>query len=166
MANKTVSCWTEVAVGFGMTSVATSITFTGSARAVSVNRNFVCGQKKVRFSRKKISLAVTEKRKTKPVQKNFIKLPCLIEIYIFYLSILFFVGPPICGSPEKSENTTIVGSKRTIGSTIDYVCPDGYMLVGSKSRMCGSSGFWSGDVPTCKCECEISIVSQSNHSPP
>jgi len=63
-----------------------------------------------------------------------------------------FAEPPTCGSPEKSENTTIVGSKRTIGSTIEYVCPDGYMLVGSKSRMCAASGFWNGDVPTCKCE--------------
>lgn len=66
-----------------------------------------------------------------------------------------FTGPPTCGSPEKSENTMIVGSKRTIGSTIDYVCPDGYMLIGSKSRMCEPSGFWSGDVPTCKCECNV-----------
>lgn len=68
-------------------------------------------------------------------------------------SIRPFAGPPTCGSPEKSENTVIVGSKRTIGSMIDYACPDGYMLVGSRSRMCGPSGFWSGDVPTCKCEC-------------
>ncbi|GAB1862793.1 Sushi, von Willebrand factor type A, EGF and pentraxin domain-containing protein 1 [Camponotus japonicus] len=67
-----------------------------------------------------------------------------------YLHWICQSRPPICGSPEKSENTTIVGSKRTIGSTIDYVCSDGYMLVGSKSRMCGPSGFWSGDVPTCK----------------
>ncbi|XP_029668396.1 sushi, von Willebrand factor type A, EGF and pentraxin domain-containing protein 1 [Formica exsecta] len=67
-----------------------------------------------------------------------------------YLHWICQSRPPICGSPEKSENTTIVGSKRVIGSTIEYVCPDGYMLLGSKSRMCGPSGFWSGDVPTCK----------------
>jgi len=74
------------------------------------------------------------------------------------LFVLFvrFAGPPTCGSPEKSENTIIAGSNRTVDSTINYVCPDGYMLVGSKSRMCGSSGFWSGDVPTCKCECGAS----------
>lgn len=73
-----------------------------------------------------------------------------------------FAGPPTCGSPEKSENTTIVGSRRTIGSTIEYVCPDGYMLVGSKSRTCAASGFWNGDVPTCKCKCARDATTYNN----
>ncbi|CAD1479335.1 unnamed protein product, partial [Heterotrigona itama] len=67
-----------------------------------------------------------------------------------YLHWICQSRPPTCGSPEKSENTTITGTKRTIGSTIDYVCPDGCMLIGSKSRTCESSGFWSGEPATCK----------------
>lgn len=63
-----------------------------------------------------------------------------------------FLGPPLCGSPEKLENTTIIGTKRVVGSTIEYVCPEGYMLIGSKTRTCESSGFWSDAPPTCKCK--------------
>ncbi|XP_029047436.1 E-selectin isoform X3 [Osmia bicornis bicornis] len=67
-----------------------------------------------------------------------------------YLHWICQSRPPTCGSPEKSENTTIIGSKRTIGSTVEYVCPDGHMLIGSKNRTCELNGFWSGDAPTCK----------------
>lgn len=45
--NKTASCSMEVVAGSGMTSAATSITFTGSVRAVSeILRNFVYEPKK------------------------------------------------------------------------------------------------------------------------
>ncbi|KAF7988440.1 hypothetical protein HCN44_001013 [Aphidius gifuensis] len=67
-----------------------------------------------------------------------------------YLPWICQSTPSICGSPDKLENTTIVGNKRTLGSTIDYTCPDGYMLVGLKSRVCEENGFWSGKPPTCK----------------
>ena len=58
----------------------------------------------------------------------------------------------MCGSPERSENTSIIGSKKSIGSTIEYVCPDGYMLMGSKYRVCEATGFWSENPPACKCK--------------
>lgn len=64
----------------------------------------------------------------------------------------YFIGPSVCGSPDKLENTTIVGVKRTIGTKIEYICPDGYMLVGDKYRTCETSGFWSGIAPNCKCK--------------
>ncbi|XP_063986412.1 sushi, von Willebrand factor type A, EGF and pentraxin domain-containing protein 1 [Diachasmimorpha longicaudata] len=67
-----------------------------------------------------------------------------------YLHWICQSKPSVCGSPEKLENTTILGTKRSIGSTIDYTCPDGYMLVGSKSRTCEPNGFWSGEPPSCK----------------
>ncbi|XP_008215827.1 sushi, von Willebrand factor type A, EGF and pentraxin domain-containing protein 1 [Nasonia vitripennis] len=67
-----------------------------------------------------------------------------------YLHWICQSTPSTCGSPEKRENTTIVSSKTTIGSTIEYLCPDGHMLLGSKNRMCEPSGFWSGTPPTCK----------------
>lgn len=57
----------------------------------------------------------------------------------------------MCGSPERSENTSIIGTKRSIGATIEYVCPDGYMLQGLKNRVCEATGFWSKNPPTCKC---------------
>uniref|UniRef100_A0ABD2WSD8 Sushi, von Willebrand factor type A, EGF and pentraxin domain-containing protein 1 n=1 Tax=Trichogramma kaykai TaxID=54128 RepID=A0ABD2WSD8_9HYME len=67
-----------------------------------------------------------------------------------YLHWICQSKPSACGSPEKSENTTILNTNRKIGSTIEYACPDGHMLIGSKNRTCESSGFWSGSPPTCK----------------
>jgi len=155
-ASKTASCWTEVAAGSGMTSAAISTTFTGSARAVSTTRvaasagkNPVSelkgeGKKGEGGARASSARALSRLWGIRSGWNPPASFPhCLPNR---------FAGPPTCGSPEKSENTTIVGSKRTIGSTIEYVCPDGYMLVGSKSRICAASGFWNGDVPTCKCE--------------
>lgn len=51
-------------------------------------------------------------------------------------------------------------SKRTIGANIEYTCPDGYMLVGSKNRICESTGFWSENPPNCKCKKKIINSSQ------
>lgn len=76
-----------------------------------------------------------------------------------FIYVFIYQGPPTCGSPEKAENTTIIGTKRTIGSIIDYVCPDGYMLIGSKSRTCESTGFWSDEPATCKCKFNCMHVS-------
>ncbi|XP_057333972.1 sushi, von Willebrand factor type A, EGF and pentraxin domain-containing protein 1 isoform X2 [Microplitis mediator] len=67
-----------------------------------------------------------------------------------YLHWICQSNPSSCGSPDKYENTTIIGTKKTIGSTIEYICPDGYMLIGNKSRACEVNGFWSGKPPTCK----------------
>ncbi|XP_044588526.1 sushi, von Willebrand factor type A, EGF and pentraxin domain-containing protein 1 isoform X2 [Cotesia glomerata] len=67
-----------------------------------------------------------------------------------YLHWICQSKPSSCGSPDKYENTTIIGTKKAIGSVIQYVCPDGYMLIGNESRVCEVDGFWSGKPPTCK----------------
>lgn len=61
------------------------------------------------------------------------------------------LAPFYCGSPDKQTNTTIIGSEYNIGSTINYECPEGHMLVGNKTRTCMENGFWSNTAPTCKC---------------
>ncbi|XP_014245415.1 CUB and sushi domain-containing protein 3 [Cimex lectularius] len=58
--------------------------------------------------------------------------------------------PPVCGSPDKNLNTTIIGKDYNINSTIKYECPEGHMLVGSSERTCTQAGFWSGEPPNCK----------------
>ncbi|KAJ8969501.1 hypothetical protein NQ314_001726, partial [Rhamnusium bicolor] len=58
--------------------------------------------------------------------------------------------PSSCGSPDKLINTTIVGNDYDVGSSIEYKCPEGHMLVGDSERDCGKNGFWSGHAPTCK----------------
>lgn len=58
--------------------------------------------------------------------------------------------PSSCGSPDKRLNTTIEGDSYRMGSTINYLCPEGNMLIGDKSRECQDDGFWSGMAPSCK----------------
>ncbi|XP_046391090.1 sushi, von Willebrand factor type A, EGF and pentraxin domain-containing protein 1 [Ischnura elegans] len=67
-----------------------------------------------------------------------------------YLHWICQYSPPSCGSPDKGENTTIVGANFNVGSNITYKCPTGYMLLGGSFRQCGPTGFWSGAAPSCK----------------
>ncbi|XP_058805446.1 sushi, von Willebrand factor type A, EGF and pentraxin domain-containing protein 1 isoform X1 [Phymastichus coffea] len=67
-----------------------------------------------------------------------------------YLHWICQSKPSSCGSPDRLENTTIAGAKRGLGSSVEYACPDGHMLVGSRSRVCEPSGFWSGSAPSCR----------------
>ncbi|CAG9857786.1 unnamed protein product [Phyllotreta striolata] len=59
-------------------------------------------------------------------------------------------GPFSCGSPDKLANTTIINYNNDIGSTIEYRCPPGHMLVGDSTRKCGTNGLWTGSAPACK----------------
>ncbi|XP_008192271.2 sushi, von Willebrand factor type A, EGF and pentraxin domain-containing protein 1 [Tribolium castaneum] len=67
-----------------------------------------------------------------------------------YLPWICQHSPSSCGSPDKQINTTIKGSNYNVGSRIEYRCPEGHMLVGEATRLCGKEGFWSGKAPTCK----------------
>ncbi|XP_057653656.1 sushi, von Willebrand factor type A, EGF and pentraxin domain-containing protein 1 [Diorhabda carinulata] len=71
-------------------------------------------------------------------------------------------GPFSCGSPDKLINTTIIGSSYDIGSTIEYQCPEGHMLVGNSKRKCGKDGQWTGTAPTCK-YVDCGILPSLNH---
>ncbi|XP_074599760.1 CUB and Sushi multiple domains furrowed isoform X2 [Brevipalpus obovatus] len=67
-----------------------------------------------------------------------------------YLPWICQYTPSNCGSPDKSENSTIVEHDFRVGREIHYRCPIGHMIMGNESRRCESNGFWSGSVPTCK----------------
>ncbi|KAK9882914.1 hypothetical protein WA026_023762 [Henosepilachna vigintioctopunctata] len=67
-----------------------------------------------------------------------------------YLHWICQYYPSSCGGPDKKENTTIIGNDYGIGSTIQYKCPEGHMLVGQPSRRCLNNGAWSGGPPSCR----------------
>ncbi|KAL1116999.1 hypothetical protein AAG570_004327, partial [Ranatra chinensis] len=67
-----------------------------------------------------------------------------------YLHWICQYTPSKCGSPDKNENTTIVGTDYKVGQSIAYKCPEGHMLLGDANRTCSPEAFWEGEPPTCK----------------
>uniref|UniRef100_A0A6A7FRK1 CUB and sushi domain-containing protein 1-like n=2 Tax=Hirondellea gigas TaxID=1518452 RepID=A0A6A7FRK1_9CRUS len=89
-----------------------------------------------------------------------------------YLHWICQFGPPSCGSPDKSENTTVAvkiethaaaatdvaaaadagaaNAPASSGEVAVYSCPKGNMVLGDRKRTCGQTGLWEGEAPTCK----------------
>ncbi|XP_054276634.1 sushi, von Willebrand factor type A, EGF and pentraxin domain-containing protein 1-like [Macrosteles quadrilineatus] len=63
--------------------------------------------------------------------------------------------PPVCskrncGFPGYFPAGWIIGRSYFYESKIEYVCQNGYRLVGDKTRTCQANGTWSGDIPSCQ----------------
>ena len=54
-----------------------------------------------------------------------------------------------CPSPRVNEGTWFTGNL-TVGSTITYHCPVGWMPVGQHTQVCRGNGQWSGEPITCQ----------------
>ncbi|XP_033125717.1 CUB and sushi domain-containing protein 3-like, partial [Anneissia japonica] len=55
-----------------------------------------------------------------------------------------------CGDPGTPTNGEKNGSDETYGSTVTYVCDNGYNLIGTAMVTCQSDGTWSNSTPTCQ----------------
>ena len=59
-----------------------------------------------------------------------------------------------CAIPGRVANGHIKGSNYTYGSSVEYVCEDGYTLSGAAVLHCSHDKTWNGSVPSCvKEEC-------------
>ncbi|XP_022100203.1 sushi, von Willebrand factor type A, EGF and pentraxin domain-containing protein 1-like isoform X2 [Acanthaster planci] len=56
----------------------------------------------------------------------------------------------LCRFPDTIDNGEIVGTKSTYESELNYVCHDGYTLIGPAMRECLENGEWSGYQPSCE----------------
>ena len=54
-----------------------------------------------------------------------------------------------CSVPAIPEHGTRSGSVFKYGYAIHYHCDEGYKLIGNHSRVCMSSGRWTGEDPEC-----------------
>ncbi|XP_013227682.3 sushi domain-containing protein 2 [Columba livia] len=54
-----------------------------------------------------------------------------------------------CGWLGHPVNGRKNGTAYLLGSTISFICDEGYELSGSKERICQVTGAWSGDTPSC-----------------
>ena len=54
-----------------------------------------------------------------------------------------------CGNPPDIPNGVITANDTSLGSTAQYTCNDGYILLGGATRICESTDMWSGTEPAC-----------------
>ncbi|KAM4876293.1 sushi, von Willebrand factor type A, EGF and pentraxin domain-containing protein 1 [Thomomys bottae] len=57
--------------------------------------------------------------------------------------------PVDCGTPPVSANGQVKGEEYTFGKGIEYICNEGFLLEGARSRVCLANGSWSEATPKC-----------------
>ena len=62
---------------------------------------------------------------------------------------LSYLPVSVCSTLEAPQNGNIVTTSTQFGGRATYSCVEGYRLVGTATRVCQSSGFWSGSAPFC-----------------
>ncbi|KAF5305313.1 hypothetical protein FQA39_LY09278 [Lamprigera yunnana] len=58
--------------------------------------------------------------------------------------------PKACGRPEQPPNSTMIAENFDVGTTVEYTCDEGHLLVGPSSRICLETGFYNEFPPVCK----------------
>lgn len=61
--------------------------------------------------------------------------------------------PIMCSMLSSPENGKLLSTKDKyhFGDLIKFQCDFGYVMSGSSSLMCTSTGSWNGSVPECQC---------------
>ena len=54
-----------------------------------------------------------------------------------------------CSAPGGVRDGSVVGDNYTVGSSITYHCDEGYVLLGTDTRTCGTDAQWTGTAPLC-----------------
>lgn len=61
-----------------------------------------------------------------------------------------------CDPPEDISHGFLNGSSFNYNAVVEYVCFDGYEVVGDPTLRCSAKGFWEGMVPQCRlCTCPL-----------
>ena len=69
---------------------------------------------------------------------------------IFLNELCINIALADCGEPESPTNGIVDYNSTVEGSTANYRCNEGYILVGIIQRVCNDSGQWLGGVPECQ----------------
>ena len=71
-----------------------------------------------------------------------------IEVVVCWQKIIAFVVIS-CNDPGTPTNGSRSGDDFTFSKRVSFKCDPGYKITGSESRICTSSGTWSGSQPIC-----------------
>ena len=63
--------------------------------------------------------------------------------------VTFFTGVD-CSTPKQLRNGTVNYDGTGYNMVVVYKCDEGYSLIGLSTRVCQSSGEWSGEEPFCE----------------
>ncbi|XP_039763399.1 CUB and sushi domain-containing protein 3 isoform X2 [Pararge aegeria] len=58
--------------------------------------------------------------------------------------------PQTCGRPEQPPNSTMTAERFEVGTSVEYSCDEGHLLVGPTVRSCLETGFYDEFPPVCK----------------
>lgn len=63
--------------------------------------------------------------------------------------------PVMCPNLGAPENGIILSTKDKyhFGDLVNFQCDFGFIMSGSSSLLCTSTGIWNGSMPECKCKC-------------
>ena len=65
------------------------------------------------------------------------------------LSLFYSTGVD-CDSPKQLHNGIVCFNGTEYNMVVNYECNEGYSLIGPPTRVCQSSGKWSGEQPFCE----------------
>ena len=78
---------------------------------------------------------------------SFIQVSLNIHTQFVYISV---IQCPDLGDTIENGKVLITPTARTVNSTAEYSCNDGYKLdKGDAKRTCQAGGTWSGEAPEC-----------------
>ena len=63
--------------------------------------------------------------------------------------VTFFTGVD-CSTPKQLSDGAVSYDGTGYNMVVVYKCDEGYSLIGSSTRVCQSSGEWSGEEPFCE----------------
>lgn len=74
----------------------------------------------------------------------------IVQGYLSHsLSLVSADACPSCPEPSPIEHGRVSAPNRSLFAEIEYMCDEGYVLVGNKNRVCEESGEWSLEEPIC-----------------
>ena len=84
---------------------------------------------------------------------------CTMAMLLMYSFLL--VTCPSLNHPDNGRRSCSLGGDGTShpGDTCTFTCKNGYQLMGSAMRTCGSDGNWNGNNAICISECLYNISS-------